>query len=628
MSDIIKLLPDSVANQIAAGEVIQRPASVIKELVENSIDAGATSINIVLKDAGRTLIQVIDNGSGMSETDARLAFERHSTSKITNADDLFSLHTMGFRGEALASIAAISQVELRTTKQGAQMGTKICINASKFESQEADYCPAGCNMMIKNIFFNVPARRKFLKSNQVELSNIVREFERLALVNYSKEFTLSHNGNVMYQLMAGDTLKSRITSLFSRSLDQQLIPIETETSLVKLTGYVGRPENARKRNALQYLFVNGRHMRHPYFHKAIMACYEQLIPSDEQPNYFLNFYVDPHSIDVNIHPTKNEIKFENEQAIWQIVFASVKEALGKFSAVPSIDFDTEGMIEIPVGDTPGKQLQQPTIEIDPNYNPFAESSSRNSSYGSPAYSRPASKYEKLADDNLKNWDALYSNFEKDRGNTVEQQTIESRFNSERGNNLNTESEFELNGTFIQAKNKYIITTGINGLMIIDQYRAHVRVLYDKLIESKRNNTIESQRVLFPEVINLSAAQNVIMESLLDKLEEMGFELSFLGDNSWSVNSVPSSLNGLNLKELIYDVIDTDTTGANASDKIIEHIALSSAKTAAIQSGQPLSDDDMKSLVSQLLQTKESKYTPDGKLIISVITYDEIAKLFT
>ena len=324
MSDVIKLLPDSVANQIAAGEVIPRPASVIKELVENAIDAEATKIDIVLIDAGRTLIQVVDNGKGMSETDARLSFERHATSKIRKADDLFALHTMGFRGEALASIAAISQVELRTRLRGAAMGTKLEINACQCEQQVADYCPEGCNFMIKNLFFNVPARRKFLKSNQVELSNILREFERLALVNYTTEFTLTHNGSLMYQLMGGDSFKQRIAALFSHSIDKQLIPIETETSMVRLYGFISRPENARKRGALQYLFVNGRHMRHPFFHKAIMQCYEQLIPADEQPNYFLHFSVDAETIDVNIHPTKNEIKFENELAIRQILFAAVK----------------------------------------------------------------------------------------------------------------------------------------------------------------------------------------------------------------------------------------------------------------------------------------------------------------
>ena len=347
MSDVIKLLPDSVANQIAAGEVIQRPASVIKELVENSIDAHADNITIILKDAGKTLIQVIDNGDGMSDTDARLAFERHSTSKIREAADLFSLHTMGFRGEALASIAAVSQLELRTTKKGNEMGTHICISGSKCESQEADVCPVGCNFMVKNLFFNVPARRKFLKAPKIELSNIVKEFERLALVNPTVEFTMYHNDSIMYKLQAGN-IKQRILQLFGNKMEEQLIPISIDTTLVRIEGFVSKPEDARKRNFIQYFFVNGRYMRHPYFHKAVLSSYEQLITESMQPNYFLYFSVDPETIDVNIHPTKTEIKFENEFPIWQILTAAIKESLGRFSTVPSIDFDTDDAPEIPI----------------------------------------------------------------------------------------------------------------------------------------------------------------------------------------------------------------------------------------------------------------------------------------
>ena len=368
MNDIIRLLPDSVANQIAAGEVIQRPASVIKELVENSVDAGATNIQIILKDAGRTLIQVVDDGCGMSDTDARLAFERHATSKIAQASDLFALSTMGFRGEALASIAAIAHVDLRTMRRGDTIGTRIIISGSKVESQQPEACQPGSNMMVKNLFFNVPARRKFLKKDSVELSNIMREFERLALVNPSVEFTLIHNDVVLHQLLKG-SLKQRISDLFGKSLDHQLIPVETETSIVKINGFVGLPENARKRNPLQYFFVNGRNMRHPYFHKAVMQCYEQLIPSDVQPNYFLNFSVDPESIDVNIHPTKSEIKFENEQPIWQILVAAIKESLGKYNAVPSIDFDAEDMPEIPAFNPDSTARHE--VDIDAGYNPFA-----------------------------------------------------------------------------------------------------------------------------------------------------------------------------------------------------------------------------------------------------------------
>lgn len=640
MSDIIKLLPDSVANQIAAGEVIQRPASVIKELVENAIDAGATSVKIILKDAGKTLIQVIDNGMGMSETDARLAFERHSTSKIRDAKDLFALHTMGFRGEALASIAAISQVELRTMKRGTEMGTKICISASEFESQEADFCPKGCNFMIKNIFFNVPARRKFLKSPQVELSNIVREFEKLALVNHTTEFLLVNNDNTLHQLMAGDSFKQRITSLFSRSMDQQLIPIETETSLVKLSGYVCRPENARKRNALQYFFVNGRYMRHPYFHKAVLSCYDQLIPADTQPNYFLNFEVAPDSIDVNIHPTKAEIKFENEQLIWQIVFAAVKEALGKFSAVPSIDFDTEGLIEFPTEmGTENDNLTIPTTNIDPTYNPFNERRSTSPMTSHRVVERSSfnnddSFLKQRTDDNLNNWDTLFQNFEQKRKDSIEQIqpdeniTVEgSKFNFK--DNAETAEEIPQASSFYsQINNKYILTIDRSGIILIDQHRAHIRVLYEKLIDSKAGQIVESQKILFPEVMNLTSSQTLILEELQEEMEALGFEISFLGDNSWAINAIPLCLKELDIKEFLNELIDSVNNGGNSlSNKLTEIIATTSAESAAIRYGKSLNEEEMKVLVSDLYKTKSPKYTPNGKVVIKVLSIDEINKMF-
>ena len=647
MSDVIKLLPDSVANQIAAGEVIQRPASVIKELVENAIDAGATSVKIILKDGGRSLIQVIDNGSGMSETDARLAFERHSTSKIKAATDLFNLHTMGFRGEALASIAAISQVELKTRKKGAEMGTRLCITASKCELQEADYCPEGSNFMIKNIFFNVPARRKFLKSKQVELSNIVREFERLALVNTSTEFLLANDDNIIFQLMAGDSLKKRIAALFSRSIEQQLISLETDTSIVKISGFVGKPENARKRNALQYFFVNGRHMRHPYFHKAVMNCYDQLIPDDEQPNYFIFFDVDPASIDVNIHPTKNEIKFENEQAIWQILFAATKEALGKFNAVPSIDFDTDGLFEMPEEQQNSKVFGQPTIEIDPTFNPFNETTPSpfdkggntgtgggTSSGGTGGGSGSGSRMGNLNfhDDALQNWDELYSSFENNRGKSTV--TVNSRFGeqAEEESSIFAEKFAEeptvYNNPRFQINDKYIVLPNGSELLIIDQHRAHVRILFDKMMKTELGEKHRSQRVLFPEVIQLTSPQSIVMEGLQTELENLGFEVSFLGNNSWTVNSLPAILIGMDVKEFFNDIIDSNINGGkSASHRIREAVVLSSAKAAAIKSGRKLDDEEMLTIINDLLNSKESKYTPDGKLIIASISKDEISKLF-
>ena len=369
--DVIKLLPDSVANQIAAGEVIQRPASVIKELVENSIDAGATSVQIIIKDAGRTLIQVVDNGCGLSPTDARMAFERHATSKITTAADLYTLHTMGFRGEALPSIAAVAQIEMRTMRRGDAIGTVLCISESKFESQEPCSTVPGTNLMVKNLFFHMPARRKFLKKDSVELSHILHEFERLALVNTNVEFTIIHNDVVLHQLLPG-TLKQRITALFGKTIGTQIVPMGTETSIVKISGFVGLPEHARRRNAPQYFFVNGRNMRHPYFHKAVLSCYSELISAEVQPVYFINFEVDPDTIDVNIHPQKHEIKFENEQPIWQILTAAVRQALGRVNAAGAIDFDSEvSPIDLPAFN-PDLNATMPDIAIDDDYNPFNE----------------------------------------------------------------------------------------------------------------------------------------------------------------------------------------------------------------------------------------------------------------
>ena len=618
MSDVIKLLPDSVANQIAAGEVIQRPASVIKELVENAIDAQATHIQIILKDAGRTLIQVIDDGVGMSDTDARLAFERHSTSKIRNADDLFSLHTMGFRGEALASIAAISQVELRTRRHDAQLGTRLVINASQCESQEPDMCPVGSNFMIKNIFFNVPARRKFLKSNQVELSNIVKEFEKLALVNNEVEFTLMHNGNVMYKLMKG-TFRQRITALMGNSLDQQLLPLSVDTSLVKIQGYIGKPENARKRNFIQFMFVNGRYMRHPYFHKAVMSAYEQLIPEGEQPNYFLRFTVDPQSIDVNIHPTKTEIKFEDEIPIWQILAAGVKETLGRFIEVPTIDFDTQDTPKIPAYES-HVELHHPEIEVDSSYNPFK------SSHQAPSAGRSHQQV-------VSNWDELFANFERKKREGQEQGTEQPAADP-----LSSDSEVlqpagtllpaELQSAYLQLKGRYILSQAKSGLMVIDQHRAHIRILFDRYSSQMKEGGLSSQAMLFPEVLHLSAAQSVILEGLLPEMEKMGFSMSPLSGNDWAVSAVPSGLDSVDVTTMIHQIIESvDNGGMPLKKRLHDHLSLTVARSAAIPAGKVLMQEEMEKLVADLLRLPEPNYTPDGKTIINVIPMEQITKLF-
>ena len=618
MSDVIKLLPDSVANQIAAGEVIQRPASVIKELVENAIDAQATHIQIILKDAGRTLIQVIDDGVGMSDTDARLAFERHSTSKIRNADDLFSLHTMGFRGEALASIAAISQVELRTRRHDAQLGTRLVINASQCESQEPDMCPVGSNFMIKNIFFNVPARRKFLKSNQVELSNIVKEFEKLALVNNEVEFTLMHNGNVMYKLMKG-TFRQRITALMGNSLDQQLLPLSVDTSLVKIQGYIGKPENARKRNFIQFMFVNGRYMRHPYFHKAVMSAYEQLIPEGEQPNYFLRFTVDPQSIDVNIHPTKTEIKFEDEIPIWQILAAGVKETLGRFIEVPTIDFDTQDTPKIPAYES-HVELHHPEIEVDSSYNPFK------SSHQTPSAGRSHQQA-------VSNWDELFANFERKKREGQEQgieqpATDPLTSDSEALQPTGTLLPAELQSAYLQLKGRYILSQAKSGLMVIDQHRAHIRILFDRYSTQMKEGGLSSQAMLFPEVLHLSAAQSVILEGLLPEMEKMGFSMSQLSGNDWAVSAVPSGLDSVDVTTMIHQIIESvDNGGMPLKKRLHDHLSLTVARSAAIPAGKVLMQEEMEKLVADLLRLPEPNYTPDGKTIINVIPMEQITKLF-
>lgn len=636
MSDIIKLLPDSVANQIAAGEVIQRPASVIKELVENAIDAGATSIQIVLKDAGRTLIQVIDNGKGMSDTDARLAFERHSTSKISKAEDLFSLQTKGFRGEALASIAAIAQVELRTRAKGAQLGTKIMINASKCESQEPDMCPEGSNFMIKNIFFNVPARRKFLKSNQVELSNIIKEYEKLALVNHHVDFSLSNNDKLLNKF-SGGSFKQRIASLWGAKVDQQLVPLNTDTSLVRITGFVSKPEGARKRNFLQFLFVNGRFMRHPYFHKAIISSYSELIPDDEQPNYFLNFSVDPESIDVNIHPTKTEIKFENELPIWQILAAAVKESLGRFSAVPQIDFDTIDAPEIPAFND-HTVVTAPEDGIDPTYNPFKPQSKSSAGGGSSYHPQSAGNFGGYSSNPLPDWEKLYQNFEKGKQEgiaSITEQDVEDSF-SDIGevepvnNGVQTEiiTPDMSSAMCMQMKGRYILSPIKSGLMIVDQHRAHVRVLFEQYIKQLDATTISSQRVLFPEVLQLTTSQNIILKELEPEMEKIGFNLAQLSGNDWSINAVPAGMENVNIKDTILQVIDEVSMGGTSiTTKVYESIALRVAKSAAIPYGKTMLQEEMDTLLSKLLCLPNPNYTPDGKTIISVLSNDQLEKMF-
>ena len=628
MSDIIHLLPDSVANQIAAGEVIQRPASVIKELVENAIDAEAQEIHVLITDAGKTCIQVIDDGKGMSETDARLSFERHATSKIREASDLFALRTMGFRGEALASIAAVAEVELKTRPASEELGTKLLIAGSKVESQEVVSCPKGSNFLVRNLFFNVPARRKFLKANSTELSNILAEFERIALVHPEVAFFLYSNDTELFNLPVMP-LRQRILAIFGKKLNQQLLSVEVNTTMIKVSGFVAKPESARKKGFHQYFFVNGRYMRHPYFHKAVMEAYEQLIPTGEQISYFIYLEVDPANIDVNIHPTKTEIKFENEQAIWQILSAAVKESLGKFSAIPQIDFDTEDMPEIPAFNQ-GYSIEPPKVHYNADYNPFKTSSASSFEGASAGYT--PQKVE---------WEGLYAGLEKaskmNEPLNVEP-PMEDLFEPQSfaPETVRTETflskasapAVERGTQYLQFKGRFILTAVKSGLMLIDQHRAHVRVLYDKYITQIQQKQGVSQGVLFPEVLQLPVSEAAMLDSILEDLAAIGFELTFLGGGSYAINGVPEGIEGLNPLNLVRNMVHTAMEkGNDVKEEVQQVLAVTLAREAAIVHGQVLTHDEMANLVDNLFACSSPNYTPDGKLVLTTLKQQDIEKMF-
>lgn len=620
MSDIIQLLPDSVANQIAAGEVIQRPASVVKELVENAIDAGASNINVIIVDAGRTSIQVIDDGKGMSETDARLSFERHATSKIRKADDLFSLHTMGFRGEALASIAAVAQIDLKTRMEGEDLGTQLTISGSRFVGQEPCACPVGSNFTVENLFFNVPARRKFLKSNTTELNNIITAFERIVLVYPQISFTLHSNGTELFNLRSC-SYRQRIVEVFGKRLNQDLLPIGVDTSLCRIHGFVGKPESARKKVLQQYFFVNERYMKHAYFHKAVMTAFDRLIPQGEQIPYFLYFEVPAENIDVNIHPTKTEIKFENEQAIWQILLASVKEAVGKFNDVPSIDFDTEGKPDIPVFN-PNGTTSAPKISFNPQYNPFKQSSQPQRTTNTEGWK---SLYAGLDTNTETPQTDLFGQEDTPVGNVDNGETIISSVATAPDTTAMIEDK---SPTHYQYKGSYIMTAVKSGLMIINQHRAHVRILYEAYLRQLSEHKVHSQKVLFPEMVQFSVSDSVILDHILPEMTEMGFQLDNLGGGSYAVNGVPAGIEGLNAVTLITDMVAAAIeSGTHVKEEIDHVLALSLARNAAIPQGQVLSNSEMESIVNELFACSNVNYTPSGTPIIAIMQQHDIEHLF-
>lgn len=614
MNDIIQLLPDSVANQIAAGEVVQRPASVIKELVENSIDAGAHRVQIILEEAGRDLIQVIDDGEGMSPTDARMAFEKHATSKIREAQDLFALHTMGFRGEALASIAAVAEVELRTCRADRETGILLQIAGSRLVRQEAVVCPVGANFMVRNLFYNIPARRKFLKSNQTELSNIMTEVQRVALANPGVEFVVSHNGQTTLSLPSG-SLKQRIVSLFGKSQSEQLLPVSMDNDLLSVSGFVCAPEFARKKGALQYLFVNDRYMRHPYFHKAVMECYQDLISADAQPNYFLFFKVSPDTIDVNIHPTKTEIKFENESARWHILMATVREALGRFTAVPTIDFDMEDAPEIGSSLPSGSSVQynEPKPQFDPSFNPFRQTS--------PSH-----------------WETLYSGLESalQPEPTTEltsaldllDQDSSSPDPSQVKSPSPSQSSSLKSRPYLQVAGRYIVGSARGGLLVVDQHRAHIVILYTRYMRQISQQHGATQHELFPDVVDIAPNDEPLLQQIMPDLNCLGFELDNLGGGSWSVAGKPASLDArVDVSALLHQMIDIARQEVRGvGEELHSSLALRLAETEAISYGKQLQPDEVSTLMEQLFAIPENQFTPNGHPVSAVISADAIAKL--
>lgn len=588
MSDIINVLSDAVANQIAAGEVIQRPASVVKELMENAVDAGASSVKVIVKDAGKALIQVIDNGCGMSEKDARACFERHATSKISNTDDLFAIRTNGFRGEALASMAAVSEISVKTRLRENELGTHVRIAGSKFESQEPVQTPPGSNFQVKNLFFNIPARRKFLKSDHTELRHIINEFNHVVLTHQEIEFALHHNQTEILHLPPAN-LRQRIMGVFGKAVNAYLIPLETETSMIRITGLIGKPEHARKTYGEQFFFVNNRFIKHPYFHKAVLNGYDQILAPDHIPSYFIFFETDPSGIDVNIHPSKTEVKFEDERSIWQILLATVREAIGKHNLSPSMIFDKEGVIDIPVF-SKDAEAKIPRIETNPDYNPF-EGEQKFEQARKSAY----------LDDRSKGWEQLFEPGPEQM--TPPQKTL-------------------------QIKNKYILSPVKSGLMVIDQRRAHERIIYENMLEAYEKQQPLAQQTLFPETIRLSAADYQVGLEMLGELEKLGFDIRDFGNNSIVVHGVPADMLPGNTRETIELMIEQyKSLQGELNLGTSELISRAAARASATGFGSPLTEMGIRELVDQLFACSNPNYSPSGHLIVKIIEMEELDNLF-
>jgi DNA mismatch repair protein MutL len=615
MSDIIKLLSDSVANQIAAGEVVQRPSSVVKELVENSLDAGATNIDVIIKDAGRTLIQVVDNGFGMSPTDARMSFERHATSKISKAEDLFAITTMGFRGEALASIAAVAEVELVTRRADDELGTCINIAASKVKSQEPVAAAVGTNFKVRNLFFNIPARRKFLKSDKVENKHIIDEIHRIVLTNPAVSFKVVFDDEVKYQLFA-ENVHQRIANVFGKKLNQNLVPIGVETQIVNIKGFIAKPEMSQKNTSEQFFFVNNRYMYHPYFRKAVTSAYDKLLPEGENPRFFIYLEVDPATIDINIHPTKTEIKFEGEQAIYMILNSAVKEALGKFNIVPTLSFEDDITRDVHLTST--TVVRPPVISVNPEFNPFK--------YTDSGYKREVPK----------NWEQMY---ERNTGKTRDDFDLPESENPLSDENVQSvQSHIQYGGDdnytgdshqkYLQLKNKYILTSSHSGMIVINQRRAHERIMYEHFMRMLETRSGVMQKSLFPLMFEPSPEERGLLIEVMTELNAIGFDIVMVGNDKFEIRGVPAELAEMDVNAIIRQLLDELSEGSLDVKLLLnDKIAISLAKSAAMSSGVALKDEEMEDLFFRLMSCSNHNYTADGRKIMEIVDISEIENKF-
>lgn len=601
--NIIHILPEVVSNQIAAGEVVQRPSSVVKELVENSIDAGATKIDIYIKEAGRTSIRIIDNGNGMSADDAVMAFQPHATSKIADVNDLFSLSTMGFRGEALASISAVAFVEVRTKREEDTLGTRVEYTAADLVCQECIQCPKGTDITVRDIFYNVPARRKFLKPNDTEFRHIVSVFEQITLAHPQISFTLVHNDKTVFNLPKENRLQ-RICSLFGTKWNQKLLPISIETTLGKISGYIGTPEAAMKRNCPQFFFVNNRYIQHPYFHKAISMSYDKLLMPDVKPAYFVFFEMEADKIDVNIHPTKTEVKFEDEKSIFPILSATVKEALGKSNSVPSIDFDQDDAPEIPA--FTGKQMEYvapPKVSYNPNYNPFNTHSERTYTSNKPT----------------QNWESLYAVTKEVK--QVNEPKMESAWA-----NLEIVEDFSA-VPMIQTENKYIVFPVSGGIKVVDQYRASLQINYEQTLKELELLEVHSSPLLFPEAVELDVKEDLIFNEIKEELEEVGFTFTTFGKQTYQITAVPNSMINISAEALLEEFISMCVDEKDVKTEIKKNLAIKIAEKNATKGGVILNETQMRSIIERLSKCESQVYTTQGKKISVIINNNEIENKF-